>query len=228
MSLHVHNDIQQGTDAWLELRRGIVTASVVGQLLTATSRPANNDTSRRLTLTLVAERITGEIEPVYVNDDMLRGQLDEPIARDLYQEHFAGGEEVTTTGFLIRDDYGFPIGASPDGLVGNDGGLEVKCPRAKGHIATILADEVPAYHLAQIQTCLLVTGRKWWDFMSFHGGLKPYVKRVYPDQKWHEAIVDAVGAFEQRAEEMVHNYETSTRDLPNTERRVDLGEIRVA
>ena len=94
MALHEFPDLDQGTEEWLAARRGIVTASVVGQLLTATGRPASNDTSRRLTLSLVAERITGETEPVWVNDDMLRGQLDEPIARDLYQEHFAQGEEV--------------------------------------------------------------------------------------------------------------------------------------
>lgn len=275
MALHIL-DLEQGSEPWFAARRGMVTASVVGQLLTldppdATTIPcpaceveagpcvslaakktptplktvhsqrteaaaglpptiktARNDTSRRCTLTLVAERITGEIEPVWVNDDMLRGQLDEPIARDLYQEHFAKGEEVTTTGFLIRDDYGFSIGASPDGLVGDDGGLEIKCPRAKGHIATILADEVPAQHMAQIQTSLVVSGRKWWDFMSHHGGLRPYVKRVYPDPRWHAAIVDAVAALEQRAEEMVRGYETRTEGLPDTERRGDPSEIRVA
>ncbi len=219
MSLHEYPELEQGSPEWLEIRRGIVTASTVGKLLTETGRVANNDTSRRHTLSLVAERITGEIEPVWVNDDMLRGQLDEPYARDMYAEHFAE-EPVTTTGFLIRDDWGFSIGASPDGLVGDHGGLEIKCPRAKGHIATILADEVPAHHMAQIQACLLVSGREWWDFCSYYGGLPPYIKRVYADPKWAEAIVDAVAAFEQRAEEMTHNYDIATRGLPATEARI--------
>ena len=217
MSLHEYPDLEQGSDEWLEVRRGIVTASTVGKLLTETGRVANNDTSRRHTLTLVAERITGDIEPVFVNEDMLRGQLDEPIARDLYAKHFAT-EPVTTTGFMVRDDWGFPIGASPDGLVGDNGGLEVKCPRAKGHIATILADEVPAHHMAQIQGCLLVSGREWWDFMSYFGGLPPYVKRVYADPKWAEAIVNAVERFEENAADMVARYDAATRDLPATER----------
>lgn len=222
MALHEYNDLEQGSEEWLEARRGIVTASVVGQLLTPTGKPARNDYSRRLTLSLVAERITGYIEPVWVNDDMLRGQLDEPIARELYREHFSEGEEVTTTGFQIRDDWGFKLGASPDGLVGEHGGLEIKCPRAKGHIGTILADEVPAHHVPQIQACLLVSGREWWDFVSYHGGLKPYVKRVYADPKWAEAIVDAVATFEQLAEEMVHTYLERTAGYPDTERRVEL------
>lgn len=215
MSLHTYDNVTQGTDQWLELRRGIVTASTVGKLLTETGRPANNDTSRRHTLTLVAERITGEIEPVWENADMERGHMVEPIARNLYAK--TSPEPVTEVGFVVRDDWGFKIGASPDGLVGEHGGLEVKAPRAKGHIATILAGEMPAHHMAQVQTCLLVTGREWWDFCSYFGGLPPFIKRIYADAKWQEAIVDAVSAFEQRADEMLHNFDTATRGMPSTE-----------
>lgn len=220
MSLHVYDHITQGEPEWHEIRRGIVTASVVGQLLTATGRPASNDTSRRLTLSLVAERITGETESVYMNDDMLRGHLEEPIARDMYAEHFANGLPVTTTGFQIRDDWGFQIGASPDGLVGDRGGLEVKAPRAKAHLATILSGEVPAHHMAQIQACLLVSGREWWDFCSYYGGMPPFVKRVHADPKWADAIVEAVTAFEETAAEMTDTYLTRTAGLPATERRI--------
>lgn len=216
MSLHIHNDVDQGSPEWLELRRGIVTASTVGKLLTETGRPASNDTSRRHTLTLVAERISGQVEEVFTNNDMWRGIDLEPVARDMYAEHFAD-EPVTTTGFLVRDDWGFKIGASPDGLVGDHGGLEVKAPRAKGHIATVLADQVPSQYMPQIQACLLVSGREWWDFCSYFGGLRPYVKRVYADPKWAEAIVNAVAAFEQRAEVMVHDYLDRTAGLPDTE-----------
>jgi hypothetical protein len=215
MTLHTYNDVAQGSDEWLELRRGIVTASTVGNLLTSTGRPANNDTSRRHTLTLVAERITGEIEPVWINDDMQRGHDVEPIAREMYAVHM--GEPVKQTGFMVEDRWGFKIGASPDGLVGEHGGLEVKAPRAKGHIATVLAGEMPAYHMAQVQTCLLVTGREWWDFCSYFGGLPPFVTRVHADPKWAEAIVDAVSAFEQRAEEMLHNFDTATKGMSSTE-----------
>lgn len=228
MALHEYPGLEQGTPDWLELRRGIVTASTAGKLLTETGRPASNDTSRRHTLTLVAERITGEIEPVWVSDDMLRGQLDEPIARDYYAEHFAE-EPVTEVGFLIRDDWGFNLGYSPDGLVGDHGLIEIKAPRAKGHIATTLAGQVPAHHMAQVQAGLLVSGREWCDFISWFGGLPPFITRVYPDAKWAEAIVDAVSAFEQRAEEMTHNYDLATRGLPATEPRIPLtDEIKVA
>jgi hypothetical protein len=222
MSLHIYNDLEQGTEEWLAARRGMVTASVVGQLLTATSRPANNDTSRRLTLALVAERITGETEPVYMNDDMLRGHLEEPIARDMYAEHFSGGEIVSETGFMVRDDWGFSLGYSPDGLVGDNGLIEVKAPRAKGHIATILSGAVPDRHMPQIQAGLLVSGRDWCDFISYYGGLPPFVKRVHPDFQWFESIVAAVAAFEEAAAEMTDRYDLATRGLPATERRIEL------
>ena len=225
MTLHVLDELEQGTEEWHDQRRGMVTASVVGQLLTATLKTASNDTSRNLTALLVAERITGYTEPTWVNDDMLRGQLDEPIARDLYSKHY---EPATEVGFMVRDDWGFSIGYSPDGLVGDDGLIEVKSRRQKKQLQTILADAVPAENMAQIQCGLLVSGREWCDYVSFSGGMPMWSKRVYPEPIWAEAIVTAVTAFEENAAEMVDAYFAVTRDLPATERRIDPSEIQVA
>lgn len=216
ISLHIYNDIEQGTDEWHALRRGIITASVVGQFITPkTIKPASNDISRGLTMSLVAERITGYTEPVFVSADMERGNFDEPIARDLYSEHYAPAVEV---GFMVRDDFGFPIGYSPDGLVGDDGLIEIKSRRQKKHLATILADEVPLENMAQCQGGLLVSGRKWLDYISFCGGMPLFVKRVFPDSRWQQAIVDATKAFEETAAVMQNTYNTSTAGLPMTER----------
>ena len=212
-------DLIQGTDAWHDQRRGIVTASVVGRLLTATGKPANNDTSRTLTAQLVAERITGWTDPVYVSDDMLRGHDDEPRAVDVYAEHFA---PVTSTGFMVRDDWGFRIGYSPDGLVGDDGLIEVKSRRAKKQLQTILEDAVPAENMAQIQCGLLVSGREWCDYVSYTGGMPLYVKRVEPDPDWFDAIVAAVIVFEENASAMVDLYLDATANLPATERIVEM------
>ena len=225
MALHVLDELEQGSEEWHNQRRGMVTASVAGQLLTATGKVANNDTSRGLTALLVAERITGYTEPTWVNDDMLRGQLDEPIARDLYGEHYA---PVTEVGFMVRDDWGWSLGYSPDGLVGDDGLIEIKSRRQKKQLQTILADEVPAENMAQLQCGLLVSGRQWIDYVSLCGGMPLYVKRVYPDPVWFQAIIEAVTAFEQAAEQMVDDYLTRTEGMPATERRIELDEIRVA
>lgn len=217
MTLTIHDNVDQGSPEWHDLRRGIVTASTVGKLITpATLKVASNPESRGLTATLAAERITGYTEPTFVNDDMMRGVLHEPIARDRYAEH--NGVTVTEVGFVTEDKWGFTIGASPDGLVGEDGGLEVKCPRAKTHINTIVTDKVPAHYMAQVQASMLVTGREWWDFVSFCAGLPLWTKRVHADPAWHAVIVEAVAAFEQAAEQLTSDYLARAEGLPATER----------
>jgi len=224
ISLHVYTELEQGTDEWLAARCGIVTASVVGQFITPkTVKPAANDYSRALTMSLAAERITGHVEPIHPNADMERGTLDEPFARDLYSEHYAPAVEV---GFMVRDDLGFRLGYSPDGLVADDGLIEIKSRKQKKHLATILADEVPLENMAQIQCGLLVSGRDWCDYVSYCGGMPLYVKRVYPDIRWHLAIKEAVEAFEETAATMVAAYQDATAGMPETERIDHYAEMR--
>lgn len=177
--------------------------------------PADNDTSRAVTATLVAERITGFVEDGPMTSDMWRGVIAEPTARDLYDKHYAPTTEV---GFMVEDRWGFPIGYSPDGLIGDDGLLEIKAPKAKTHLLTVLTDKVPAYNMAQLQTGLLVTGRKWIDFVPYVAGMPLWRKRVHPDPAWHEAIAAAAAKFETTAAEMVAAYEQATNNLPATER----------
>ena len=220
MTLHILHD-EQGSDAWHDARRGIVTASMVGKLITPALHVAASDTSRTVTLQLVAERITGHTEPTYVSADMERGNLDEPLARDVYNEHIA---PVTEIGFMVEDKWGFKIGYSPDGLVGECGLIEIKSRRQKTQLKTILTDEVPPENMAQCQTGLLITGREWLDYVSFCGGMPLYVKRVYPDPRWHEAIVEAVDLFEVAALAMTSIYLERTVNMPATERGIDLYE----
>lgn len=175
---------------------------------------ADNDTSRALTATLVAERISGFTEDTPMSSDMWRGVEMEPIARDIYFERIA---PVTEVGFMVEDKWGYQIGYSPDGLVGDDGLIEIKAPRAKTHLTTVLADKVPAYNMAQLQTGLLVTSRKWVDFIPFVGGFPMWTKRVYPDPVWQTAIVAAVEQFEKTAAEMETAYRAATAGIPLTE-----------
>lgn len=216
MTLTVYREVEQRSDEWAELRRGIVTASNVGQLLTATRRVAANDYSRGLTALLVAERITGHTEPTFVNADMWRGIEDEPRAIEKYAEHYK--VPVEPCGFMVRDFGGQVLGFSPDGLVGDDGLVEVKSRRQKKHLLTILNDAVPDENMAQIQAGLLVSGRNWCDYISYCGGMPMWVKRIKPDADWFAAITAAVLAFEERAAEMVAAYETATKGLAATER----------
>lgn len=224
MSLKIYEHLEQRSDEWYEARRGIVTASAVGQLVTTrTIKPAANDYSRGLTAQLVAERISGWVEPTFTTNDMWRGIESEPIARDLYSEKYA---PVTEVGFMRRDEGTWVLGYSPDGLVGDDGLIEVKAPRPKSHVATILSGNVPPYHMAQLQAGLLVSGRQWVDFISFCGGLPMWTKRVHRDERWHAAIITAVTEFENNATVMVARWVTETHGLPPTE-RIEGSEILV-
>ncbi|MDN5963015.1 lambda exonuclease family protein [Acidipropionibacterium jensenii] len=218
MTLKIYDNLTQGTDEWLEARRGIVTASVVGQLITTrTMKPANNDTSRGLMMTLLAERITGFIDPVYVSEDMLRGTMEEPIARQAYADHT--GTEVKQVGFMAWEDIGDThLGYSPDGLVGDDGLIEIKSRRPKKHVKTILEDRVPPENVAQIQCGLLVSGRAWLDYVSFCSGMPLWIKRVYPDDQWADAIMSAVAKFEELAAQSLTIYTARTDGMPVMER----------
>lgn len=216
MTLHELPDLVQGSDEWHAARRGIVTASVVGKLLTPTLKVADNDTSRAVTASLVAERITGWTEETGMTPDMWRGVEHEPIARDAYNAH--NYLQAVEVGFMRRDEDGWTLGYSPDGVVGADGLIEIKCPRAKAHLSTILAADVPAHYMAQLQAGLLVSGRTWIDYVSFVAGMPLFAKRVLPDPEWQEAIVAAVSKFETTAAEMVAAYDKASKQLPATER----------
>jgi len=216
VSLTIHTDIEQGTPEWDAARRGILTASVIGQFITPkTVKVAANDKTRAKAYELLAERITGISEDRYVSRDMEEGHFIEPIARDLYSQHYAPATEV---GFMVRDDWGFRIGYSPDGVVGDDGLIEIKKRLPKLHLETILTDQMPPEHMAQVQTGLLVSGRQWLDFISYCGGMPLYVKRIHPDPVWHAAIIEAATAFEESANDMISRYTVATADLHPTER----------
>ena len=262
MTLHTYPELLQGSDEWLQARCGILTASVIGNLVSSrqptaletdcpecgaeangpclgkrtpdpikTLHPARaaaareldrvitadttSETALGLIMTLAAERITGFVEPAVQSRAMERGQLDEPYARDAYSTHHA---KVTELGFMVREFDGFKIGYSPDGLVSDDGLIEIKSRTQKIQLKTVLADEVPGENMAQLQTGSLVSGRPWIDYVSYSGGMKLWTKRVYPDPAWHAAILDAANQTETIIANMVSDYLTATADMPDTER----------
>lgn len=214
MRRKVYRELIQGSDEWLDARAGLVTASTVGKLLTSTGKVANNDTARSLTDTLVAERLTGRVEYVHPTRDMERGTILEDTSRELYAE--LTGTEVDQIGFARIDTDTYSLGASPDGLCGPDGGWESKSPKAKTHIRTVLEDKVPPIYMPQVQACLLVFQRDWWDFTSYVPGLPLFVKRVYPDQEWRASIIAAVEKFEATAREQMERFAENTSGLPDT------------
>lgn len=272
MSLHILPDLTQGTEEWLAARRGIVTASVVGKLISATKpgaidyqcptcdapadhpcvsvakgkaadpiktlhprrvkaaedaapnaptilTVADTDESRRLTDTLATERVTGFTDPTYINNDMWRGIDDEPRAVEVYSQRYA---PVETVGFMVREFADYSIGYSPDGLVGDDGLIEVKSRRSYTQFRHVIDGEVPAYNMAQLQCGLLVSGRRWIDYVSFAGGMHLWTKRVTPNEGWFAVILAAVERLEANAAESIAAYNAATEGLAMTERPTEL------
>ena len=216
MTLTIFDRMEQSSPEWLEARAGILTASTIGQLITAkTIKPAMNDRSRGLCQTLIAERITGHVEPVFPNRAMTRGTLLEPEARRIYAEQT--GQDVDEVGFARLDTDTYTLGSSPDGLVGETGGIEIKSPSAKVHVATVLSGAIPNYNRAQVQAFLHVTGREWCDFISYLPGEPLCIIRDFPDERWQTAIVSAAEQFEETAIAAVARYERNTHGLPATE-----------
>jgi putative phage-type endonuclease len=209
-----HHHIEQGSDEWHALRRGVITASTISKLITSTGKPANNDTSRTQLLQLLAERITGESAPSFYNDDMARGHLLEPLARDIYAEHRA---PVAECGFVTADFDGTVIGYSPDGLVGDDGLIEIKSPRQKNHLRSLLNDEVPAEYVPQVQTGLAVTGRAWCDYISYAPGLPLFVHRCPRDEVLIAQLITAAHPAEGELQRLMEIYTAKAAIFPATE-----------
>ena len=224
MTITYHENITQGDEAWYEVRRGKLTASEMKLILTPTLKIASNEKERTHLFELLAQRISGYVEPSYIGADMIRGMDDELEAREKYRQHYA---PVTDVGFITNDKWGFTIGYSPDGLVGDDGLIEVKSRRQKFQIETIIdaaAGVAPADYMLQLQTGLLVSERKWIDFISYSGGLPMVTVRVFPDPAIQAAIVDAATQFEARLAVKLADYHAALasklRTLP-TERKIE-------
>ena len=224
--VHVHCDFDQGSDRWLQARCGLLTASEFDRIITpATLKVAENIKSRAHLWEMAAQRITGYIEPQYISDAMLRGQEDEILARELYAKHFA---PVAQCGFVTNDKWGFTLGCSPDGLVGDDGLIECKSRGQKFQVQTVCdffeEGTIPDDFILQVQGQMLITERKWCDVLSYSGGLPMIRMRVLPDEEKQAAILDAAAKFEARINEAVATWQaalSSDLKLIPTERRVE-------
>lgn len=206
MTINYFPDLIQGTDEWAEARRGLLTASEMKLIITPTLKTASNEKQRTHLYELLAQRITGYVEPGYFGDDMARGVVDEPKARELYHQRYA---PVQPMGFVTNDQWGFTLGCSPDGLVGDDGMIECKSRKQKYQIETIANWKMPSDYMIQTQTAMLVCGRKWCDFISYSGGLPAMKLRVYPDAEIQHAIIQAAYSFENEIAKVLCSYNTN-------------------
>jgi putative phage-type endonuclease len=225
MAIRYFNDLIQGSEEWHQTRLGLLTASEIDRIITPSLKIAENAKTRAHLWELAAQRISNYVEPQYISDSMLRGHEDEILARALYAEKYAA---VTEVGFVTNDKWGFTLGCSPDGLVGDNGMIECKSRCQKYQVQTIVEEwtgvaRIPGEYVLQVQSSLLVTGRKWCDFISYSGGLPMAVVRVEADPAIQDAIVEAAAKFEARISEAVADFHAAVeaRGYPPTERRIE-------
>jgi len=189
------NDIVQGSAEWHAVRIGKVTASRVADVVAKTK--AGWGASRANYMAeLIAERLTGEAAERFTNAAMNWGTEKEPDARAAYE--FFRDASVTEVGFVVHPTISM-TGASPDGLVADDGMVEIKCPNTATHLDTLLTQAVPAKYNTQMQWQMACTGRKWCDFASYDPRLPEsmslFVKRVERDDKMIFDLEKDVSSF---------------------------------
>ena len=224
MGIEIFRDLEQGSDAWLNARLGLLTASEIGLIVTPKLKIAANDKVRSHTYDLLAQRINGWADKTFVSFHMARGWEDEAMARYIYHEKVAPIDEV---GFVTNDEWGFTLGYSPDGLVGDDGLIECKSRMPKYQAEVIINGVVPEEHIIQVQAGMLISGRKWCDYLSYSAGMPMAVIREYPDEQVQSAIIEAAAAFEKNLSEKMGEYEKSVARMKRdglffeTERRIE-------
>jgi hypothetical protein len=197
MKYPITHNMPQGSEEWFNIRLGKVTASNFG---TAIAKPGSTRTlyMRRL----IAERLTGEPQVTYKNGNMERGTELEPSAREYYA--VLNDCLIKEIGFIeVNED----VGVSPDGLIGDEGGVEIKCPLPSTHIDYILGDREIAVYRPQVQGCMWATGRKWIDFVSYCPEVKRrpiWIHRVMRDEQKIAEIEVKVDIFIKEMKEQIN------------------------
>ena len=187
-------DLEQGSDEWKAARAGRATASKFACVL-AKVKSGEAAVRRNYRAQLVVERLTGRPVASFETPAMRQGTEREPIARAAYE--VKTGAFVDEVGFILHDTIG--CGASPDGLVGDDGCIEIKCPELAAHLETIQTAGAPPEHIAQIQGVMWLAERQWCDFISFNPDfpehLQMVVRRIARDDIYITGLALAVELF---------------------------------
>lgn len=193
-------DCEQNSVEWFEARMGIPTASEFSTVMAKGRDGGSSDTRKTYMLKLAGEILTGEPMESYTNAHMERGKIMEEEARNLYS--FMTDINPRLVGFIRNGDKG----CSPDSLIDNNGGLEIKTALPHIQIERLQRNDLPPEHKAQVQGSLWVSEREWWDFVSYGGGKLPlFVKRVYRDDGYIANLAGAVAAFNEELAAVVES-----------------------
>lgn len=191
--MQIFTDIEQGTDEWFAARLGIPTASNFATVMAKGEGKTRSKYMRKL----AGEIITGEVAESFKSVHMERGNEMEAEARQTYS--FITGAEPYQIGFIRNGDKG----ASPDSLIGETGGLEIKTALPDIQIDRLERNRLPPEHKAQVQGCLWIAEREWWDFVSYWPKLPPLIVRVYRDEPFIKDMAQEIDRFNDEKNELV-------------------------
>ena len=197
------NDIEQGTDEWFAIRCGKVTASRVADVI-ATTKSGYSASRANYEAQLICEILTDKPAESFTNAAMQWGTETEPLARAQYE--LKTGNMVNQIGFVVHPMIE-QAGASPDGLIGEDGCIEIKCPNTSTHLDTLLSQKVPSKYITQMTWQMVCTGRKWCDFVSYDPrlpeNLQLYIERIELDEEYGKKLESEVKGFLEEVNEKV-------------------------
>lgn len=201
--MKIIHDIIQGSPGWHEVRLGKITASRFKDVMTNGRGSAPSKTAESYMIELAIEAVTGKSLPFFENDAMRHGTETEPQARAMYE--LISGNDVTEVAFIEHNQF---VGVSPDGLVGLDGGLEIKCPNTKTQVERYLNGiGLPDDYKWQVHGCIWVAEREWWDFVSFDDRIDTAAQyictRVYRDEAIIKELSEKVSIFTDNLQEMI-------------------------
>lgn len=202
-------DFPQGTPEWLASRAGIATASEFSAIM-ARIKSGEAAERRNYRAKLVVERLTKKPILTFQSAAMKQGQEREPDARIAYMVRT--GAVVDQVGLCRHDE--LEAGASPDGLISADGGLEIKCPELAAHLAYLRMKAEPQEYTWQIQGGMWITGRQWWDFVSYNPDFPEHLQLVVRRIRRDEAAIEQLAAEVAKFMDEVRAEEQQIRSLP--------------
>lgn len=204
--------MEQRSPEWFQTRLGKVTASRVADVITKT-KSGWGASRANYRAQLIAERLTGEAQDSFTNAAMQWGTDTEPHARASYE--FRTDSSVTEIGFVDHPKIKMS-GASPDGLVGDVGMIEIKCPNTSTHLDVLMSEKVPAKYVTQISWQMACAGRAWCDFVSFDPRLPEnmqlFIKRVHRDDdtisQLETDVTDFLAEIDETVAALIEKYGT--------------------
>jgi len=189
------HDLEQGSQGWFNIRLGLPTASNFNRIVTSKGDLSNSNLSYMYEL--IAEHLIKEKEDFAKNHYMERGNELEDNARAMYS--LMTDNEVEEVGIITNDE--ITVGASPDGLIGDNGGLEIKCPKSSTLVKYLLKGELPTEYKLQVMGNLWLSEREWWDFFAYHPKIKPFYLRVYRDEEFIKKMSKKIIEFTKKLQE---------------------------